>query len=196
MVAQWIARLQPFDFAIIHRPGKHQSHTDGLSRRTSRPCKRGTCPTCKPLRMEAVSKTKTACCYTPAFPYQRHFDGYVEMSEEDAALFWEVGNDPAPDPECVSVGPTLPSRAAPITEAAPEKVIPIRPMPNCEPDDPRRTDACANPTDDSQETKPTQSARTARRQDRTGALSDDTSTPRPLYLQATIGTQTNQTNQT
>ncbi len=73
------------------------------------------------------------------------------MSEEDAALFWEVANHPAPDPECVSVGPTLPDRAAPITEeAAPEKVIPIRPVPNYEPDDPRHTDACANPRGDSQ----------------------------------------------
>ncbi len=40
MVARWISRLQPFDFAIVHRPDKHHSHADGLSRRTSRPCKR------------------------------------------------------------------------------------------------------------------------------------------------------------
>ncbi len=46
MVARWITRLQPFDFAIVHRPGKHHSHADGLSRRTSRPCKRETCPEC------------------------------------------------------------------------------------------------------------------------------------------------------
>ncbi len=32
MVARWIARLQPFDFSIVHRPGKHHSHVDGLSR--------------------------------------------------------------------------------------------------------------------------------------------------------------------
>ena len=74
MAARWIARLQPFDFAIVHRPGKHHSHADWLSRRTSRPCKRETCPECKPLRKEAASKTETARCYTPAFPYQRHFD--------------------------------------------------------------------------------------------------------------------------
>ena len=127
MVARWIARLQPFDFAIVHRPGKHHSHTDGLLRRTSRPCKRETCPECKPLRKEAASKTETARCCTPAFPYQRHFDGYVEMSEEDVALFWEVDSNPAPDPEGVSVGPTLPDRAASIVkEATPEKVILIR----------------------------------------------------------------------
>ncbi len=87
MVAGWIARLQPFDFAIANRPGKHHSHAAGLSRRTSRPCKRETCSKCKPLRKDAASKTETARCYTPAFPYQRHFDGYVEMSEEDAVLF-------------------------------------------------------------------------------------------------------------
>ena len=49
MVARWISRLQPFDFAIVHRPGMHHSHADGLSRRTSRPCKRETCPECSPL---------------------------------------------------------------------------------------------------------------------------------------------------
>ncbi len=31
MVVQWMARLQPFDFTIVHRPGKHHSHADGLS---------------------------------------------------------------------------------------------------------------------------------------------------------------------
>ncbi len=81
--------------------------------------------------------TETARCYTPAFPYQRHFDGYVEMSEEDAALFWEVDHNPAPDPEGVSVGPMLPDRSARIAkEAAPEKVIPTRPVPIDRPGDP------------------------------------------------------------
>ncbi len=75
MVAWWIARLQPFDFAIVHRPGKHHSHADGLSRLTSRPCKRETCPECKPLRKEDISPTEMARCYTPTFPYQRHFEG-------------------------------------------------------------------------------------------------------------------------
>ncbi len=90
MVAQWISLLQPFDFAIVHRPGKHHSRADGLSRCTSRPCKRDTCPECKPLQKAVMAKTEAARCFTPAFPYQRHFDGYIEMSEEDAALFWEV----------------------------------------------------------------------------------------------------------
>ncbi len=54
MVAQWIAHLQAFDFAIVHRPSKHHSHADGLSRHTSRPCKRETCPECKPLQKEAA----------------------------------------------------------------------------------------------------------------------------------------------
>ncbi len=93
--------------------------------------------------------------------------------------------------------PTLPARAALISEeAAYEKVKRNRPLPNEEPDDPRRTDACANPRGDSQDTMPAESACTARRQDRMGALSYDTSTSRPLYLQATIGTQTDETNQT
>ncbi len=122
MVAWWIACLQPFDFAIVHRPGKHHSHADGLSRRTSRPCKRETCPEYKPLQKEAVPKTETARCYNPAFLYQRHFDGYVEMSEVDAALFWEVNIDPTSDRGLISTGPTLPDRAAPIDkEAAPNQ---------------------------------------------------------------------------
>ncbi len=87
MVARWTARLQPFDFAIVHRPGKHHSHADGLSRRTSRPCKREACPECKPLRRENMSPAEMARCYNPVYPYQRHFDGNVEMSEEDAGLF-------------------------------------------------------------------------------------------------------------
>ena len=44
VVARWIIGLQPFDFKIVLRPGKHHSHADGLSRRTSRPCKRDKCP--------------------------------------------------------------------------------------------------------------------------------------------------------
>ena len=116
MVARWIARLQPFDFAIVHRPGKHHSHADGLSRRTSRPCKRETCPECKPLRKEDTSPPEMACYYTPTFLYQRHFDGYVEMSEEDAALFWEMDSHSMPVPEDSSVGPKLAEGTVPVTE--------------------------------------------------------------------------------
>ncbi len=154
---------------------------------------RETCPKCKPLRKEAVPKTKTARCYTPAFPYQRHCGGYVEMSEEDAALFWDVGIDSTLDPKCVNVDLTLSTRAAPIAEeATPKKEIPIRPVPSCEPDDPRRTDACANPMEDSQDSKPVESAHMARMQDREEAFTDDTSPSRPPPPQATTGTQTNE----
>ena len=34
MVARWIACLQPFNFTIVHRPGKHYSHADGLNVQT------------------------------------------------------------------------------------------------------------------------------------------------------------------
>ncbi len=114
MVARWIACLQPFDFAIGHRPGKHHSHADGVSRRTSRPCKRDTSPEyrplqktaiAKPLQKTAIAKTEMARCYTPAFPYQRHFDRYIEMSEEDAALFWDVYPDPNPASHKESIDP-------------------------------------------------------------------------------------------
>ncbi len=90
MVARWISRLQPFDFAIVHRPGKHHNHVDGLSRCTSRPSKRETCPECRPLQKAVTTESEAARCFTPAFPYQPHFDGYVEMTEEDAALFWRI----------------------------------------------------------------------------------------------------------
>ncbi len=58
MVARWISRLQPFDFAIVHRPGKHHSNAGGLSRRTLRPCKRETCPECRPLQQTATTDNK------------------------------------------------------------------------------------------------------------------------------------------
>ncbi len=141
-----------------------------------------------------MPKTEMARCYTPEFPYQRDVDGYVEMSEEDAALFWEVNIDTAIDHKSASIGSMLPDRAAPTDKEA-AAMIPIRPVPNREPDDPQRTDASASPMDDSQDTKPVESTRTACRRDRTGALADDTYTPRPLYLQATISTQTDETNQ-
>ncbi len=54
MVAWWTAWLQPFDFTIVHRPGKHHSHADGLSRRKSRQCKRETCP--------SVSQSERTLC--------------------------------------------------------------------------------------------------------------------------------------
>ncbi len=99
------------------------------------------------LRKEATSKTEMARCHTPAFPYQRHFDGYVKMSEEDTALFWEIGNHPAPDPGGSGVGPGLTDRAIPMTkEAAPETTTSWpRPVPSDRPDDPQCTDVCTRP---------------------------------------------------
>ncbi len=137
MVARWIACLQPFDFAIVHLSSKHHSHADGLSRRTSRPCKRETCPECKPFRKEDTSPAEMARCYTPTLPYQRHFDRYVEMSEEDAAPFWEINNHPTPDPGDSSEGPALADGTIPVTEeTVPETTTVTRPVPNDKPEDP------------------------------------------------------------
>ncbi len=116
MVARWISRLQPFDFAIVHRPGKHHSHADGLSRRTSRPCKRETCPECRPLQQAVTTDNERARCFTPVFPYQRHFDGYVEMSEEDAALFWSVDTPTDPVSGEENTDQTLESTEATLAE--------------------------------------------------------------------------------
>ena len=56
MVARWITWLQPFDCKIVHRPGKHHSHADGLSHRASRSCKRDTCLECAPLLLQVTPK--------------------------------------------------------------------------------------------------------------------------------------------
>ncbi len=56
------------------------------------------CPECNPLQKTVKSNTETARCYTPSFPYQCHFDGYIEMLEEVATLFWEGSPDPDPNP--------------------------------------------------------------------------------------------------
>ncbi len=196
MVARWIARLQPFDFAIVPRPGKHHSHTGGLSRRTSRPCKRETCPECKTLQKEDISPTEMACCYTPTFLYQRHFDGYVEMSEEDAALFWEIDNHPTPSLGDSSVGSSLADRTVPVTEeTVPEITVVTRPVPNDRPEEPQCTSVCNRLVGDSQDTKPADSARLARVQERVGAPVDDPVIHESPRLQATTGTQTDETTQ-
>ncbi len=196
LVTWWIVRLQPFDFAIVHHPGKHHSRADGLPWRTSRPCKRKTCPKCKPLRKAAVPKTKTALCYTPALPYQRHFDGYVKMSKDDASLFWEMDVDPAPDHKSDSADSTLPTRTAPIDEeVVHEEVISIAPVSTSKPDDSRRMDASATLMDESQDTKPVEPVHAVRSWGQTGAPAHNTLSPRPLCLQATIGTQINEMNQ-
>ncbi len=128
MVARWILCLQPFDFAIVHRPGKHHSHADGLSWHTSRPCKRETCPECRPLQKVVTIDDERVRCFTPAFPFQRHFDGYMEMSEEDA-LFWGIDVSTDPVSGETSAGQTLESTKAtpaeglyPETIALPEQV--------------------------------------------------------------------------
>ncbi len=196
---EWLhggSRLQPFDFTIVHRPSKHHSHADGLSRRTSRPCKRETCPECKPLWKEDTSQTETASCYTPTFPYQRHFDDYVEMSEEDAALFWEIDNHPTTASGDGSIGPALIDRAVNVTEeAVPETTTSTKPVPSDRPEDPRCTSVCARPAGDSQDTKPADSAHLARVQERAGVPIDDSMISRPPHLQTTIGTQTDETTQ-
>ncbi len=68
-----------------------------------------------------MAESERARCFTPAFPYQRHFDGYVEMSEEDAVLFWRV--DTIIDP--VS-GEEDTYSALGLTEATPVKGLCLR----------------------------------------------------------------------
>ncbi len=192
MVARWIVWLQPFDFAIVHWPGKHHSHADGLSRRMSRPCKRKTCPECKPLRKEDTSQIETACCYTPTFPYQRHFDGYIEMSEEEDALFWEIVNHLTPDPGHCRTSVNGQDRPG-TEEIVPGTTTSTIPVPSDRPEDPQCTGVCTRPAGDSQDTKPADSARLARLQERVGALVGDSVISRPPRLQTAIGTQIDET---
>ena len=121
-----------------------------------------------------------ALCYTPTFPYHRHFDGYVEMSEEDAALFWEVDNHPALGPEDDDATPEQADRAVPVMkEIVPENTTVTRPVPNDKPGDPQCIGVCNRPVSDRQDTKPADSAHRARVQERTGTPADDTVTPGP-----------------
>ena len=41
MLARWLAKLQQFNFDIVHRPGAQQGNADGLSRCPQ--CERGSC---------------------------------------------------------------------------------------------------------------------------------------------------------
>ncbi len=88
VVACWITRLQSFDFKIVHWPGKHHSHADGLSHRTSRPCKRDTCPECAPLLHKVIPKAEEPVrAVVTQEQYMEHFDGNLEPIEADSALF-------------------------------------------------------------------------------------------------------------
>ncbi len=137
-----------------------------------------------------------ARCYTPTFLYQHHFDRYVEMSEEDVALFWEVDGHHAPGPEDNRVGLKLAERTVPVTEeTVPEKTTVAKSVPNKKPGDPQSTDVCNRPVSDSQDTKPADSARLDHVQEKPGAPVDDAVTPGSPRLQATTGTQTDETTQ-
>ncbi len=57
----WIIRLQPFTYDILHRPGKHQSHANGLSCQISGPCKSDTCSECDPLLHLAILEEDMVC---------------------------------------------------------------------------------------------------------------------------------------
>ncbi len=88
VVARWVTQLQQFDFKIVHRPGKYHSHADGLSRSTSRTCKRDTCPECAPLfHKVTLEGEENVRAVVTQEQYMEHFDGYLEPIEDDSALF-------------------------------------------------------------------------------------------------------------
>ncbi len=103
MVARWITRLQPFHLKIVHRPGEHHSHADGLSHRASRPCKHDTCPECAPLLHQVTPEEDRVRMVTPSDPYFEHFDGYLELVEDDTSLFCDMSTrEPTLEQEPVS----------------------------------------------------------------------------------------------
>ncbi len=125
------------------------------------------------------------------FPYHRHFDGYVKMSEEDAALFWEMDDQLTPGPENDSMEPRQADGTVPVMkEIIPENTTVTRPVPSDWPEDLQCTGVGNRPVSDSQDTKPADSARRARLQERTGVPADDTVTLGTPCLQASKGTQT------
>ncbi len=100
VVAQWIMRLQPFHFDIVHRPGKHH----GLFCRTSRPCKRDTCPECATLLNQVTPKEDLVRTLTLCEPYKEDFDGYIELVE--STLFRDP-TAPVPSPPAQAIPPKL-----------------------------------------------------------------------------------------
>ncbi len=193
MVARWISHLQPFDFAIVHCPGKHHNHADGLSRRSSRPCKRDTCAGCKPLQKAVTTESEAARCFTPAFPYQHQFDGYIEMSEEDAALFWKIDADSNSAPQRESANPAPDStEATPVeglclgTMRLPAPVTDLNaPAVDC-------STAKAASTDTAQDTKPAAQPHATSTMDAIEIQKPDTAIQR--LHQVTFGTQTEGVN--
>ncbi len=142
-------------------------------------------------RKTVVAETEMAHCYTPAFPYQRHFDGYIEMSEEDAVLFWEMDPNPTSKPWSEAAGPAPPSETVPtVGDIIPDMVTLTMPVPTSEPNDSRCVNVSAALSDVMQDTKPVEQLLAVCDQELTGATTEHIPIPRLLYLQATIGTQT------
>ncbi len=76
-------------------------------------------------------------------------------------------------------------------ETVPENTTVTRPVPNEKPEVPQCIGVCNRPVSDSQDTKPADSARLARVQERTRVPADNPVTPGFLCLQATTGTVPN-----
>ncbi len=106
VVARWITWLQPLDFDIVHRPGKHHSHADGLSHRTSHPCKCDTCPECATLLNQVTPEEDIVRALTPCEQYMEELDGYIELVEDDSTLFRDP-TAPVPSPPAKAIPPKL-----------------------------------------------------------------------------------------
>ncbi len=102
VVARWIMWLQLFDFDIVQWPGKHHSHADGLSCRTSRPCRRDTCPECATLLNQVTPEEDLV----QVLQCKEDFDGYIELAEDDSTLFRDP-TAPVPSTTAQAIPPDL-----------------------------------------------------------------------------------------
>ncbi len=67
----------------MHRPGKHHSHADGLSRHALWSCKCDKCPEYAPLLHHVTHEKDRVRIVTQSDLTLEHFDGYLELAEDD-----------------------------------------------------------------------------------------------------------------
>ncbi len=67
--------------------GLHHIHTDQVSHQSSQPCKPDTCPECAPLLHQVTPEEGIVAAVLPQDPYLQHFNGYIELVEDDSSQF-------------------------------------------------------------------------------------------------------------
>ncbi len=88
----------------MHLPGKHHSHTDELSRRTSHLRKRDTWHECATFLNQVTHEEELARTLAPCDQYQE--DSYIKPVDDDFALFRDL-TAPVPPPTVPAIPPGL-----------------------------------------------------------------------------------------